>query len=359
MPSIFVSYRRTDAPAHAGRIYDRLVERFGKENVYRDLDSTAPGADFAEVIDHTIAKCDALVAVIGRNSSLATRHWSRRRQMDDSRDWVRREIAAALERNIRVIPILVEGAQMPSADELPRDIQMLTRRHAVELSETAWTAQINQLIDSLAAPPSPIESTGRALAPLSEAPHRPPRRRAASRRLRTAATALIACVLAVGIAIALVGGGDNDKSRGALKERAGPVATEQDASGLLSAREYRLRMIGICTEHLRDAQRIKHAEPNRPVFGVTLQLETRTTDKLKSLRPPPGLEPDHRRVLALWGRRLSLLGYYWDRYQRERHNPAFIREFQHGLKRVDSLSLEIQQRFVALGVTPECDIFNY
>ena len=51
MSSIFLSYRRQDAPGHAGRIYDRLVERFGKDNVYMDLDSTAPGADFGEVID--------------------------------------------------------------------------------------------------------------------------------------------------------------------------------------------------------------------------------------------------------------------------------------------------------------------
>src|SRR5215213_2824163 len=79
MSSIFVSYRRSDAPAHAGRIYDRLVDRFGKDNVYKDLDSTAPGADFAEVIEETIATCDAVLAVVGRDWVSATRRWRRRR----------------------------------------------------------------------------------------------------------------------------------------------------------------------------------------------------------------------------------------------------------------------------------------
>src|SRR5215217_8584700 len=95
MSSIFVSYRRSDAPAHAGRIYDRLVDRFGRDNVYKDLDSTTPGADFAEVIDEAIASCDALVAVIGRDWVSAMRRWRRRRWLNDPQDWVRREIAAA------------------------------------------------------------------------------------------------------------------------------------------------------------------------------------------------------------------------------------------------------------------------
>src|SRR5829696_5974109 len=151
MSSIFVSYRRTDAPAHAGRIYDRLVDRFGKDNVYKDLDSTAPGADFAEVIKETIATCDAVLAVIGRDWVSATRRW-RRRRLNDSKDWVEREIAVALERNIGVVPVLVDGARMPSPDELPKDVKVLAQRHAVELSETAWTPQLTQLIDSLATP---------------------------------------------------------------------------------------------------------------------------------------------------------------------------------------------------------------
>jgi hypothetical protein len=92
MPSIFVSYRRTDAPGHAGRLYDRLVDRFGHASVFKDLDSMEPGADFVEVIEETVARCDALLAVIGRDW-LATRESSERR-LDDPEDWVRLEIAS-------------------------------------------------------------------------------------------------------------------------------------------------------------------------------------------------------------------------------------------------------------------------
>jgi class 3 adenylate cyclase len=149
MSSIFVSYRRNDAPAHAGRIYDRLADRLGKDNVYMDLDSTVPGADFGDVIEQTIARCDALIAVIGRDWVSALRPSRRARRADASEDWVRREIAAAIARNIRVIPVLVQGAKMPSSAELPDDIKGLARRHAIELSETAWSAQLGLLMDAL------------------------------------------------------------------------------------------------------------------------------------------------------------------------------------------------------------------
>jgi DNA-binding beta-propeller fold protein YncE len=147
MPSIFVSYRRTDAPAHAGRLYDRLVERFGDAGVFKDLDTMEPGADFAEVIEDAVAQCDALVAVIGRDWHGTDQ--AGRRRLDDPQDWVRLEIGNALQRKIRVVPVLVAGAKMPSPEDLPEDLQGLARRHAVELSETAWTAQVGQLMDGL------------------------------------------------------------------------------------------------------------------------------------------------------------------------------------------------------------------
>jgi class 3 adenylate cyclase/tetratricopeptide (TPR) repeat protein len=161
MSSIFVSYRRSDAPAHAGRIYDRLAERLGKDNVYMDLDSTAPGVDFGAVIEQTIAQCDALIAVIGRDWLSALRPSRRARRADGSEDWVRREIAAALARNIRVIPVLVQGAKMPLRTELPDDMKGLARRHAIELSETAWSAQLALLMDALPVATAATVSTGR------------------------------------------------------------------------------------------------------------------------------------------------------------------------------------------------------
>jgi TIR domain-containing protein len=147
MSSIFVSYRRTDAPGHAGRIYDRLVERFGAENVFRDLDSIEPGADFPKMIEDTVARCAALLAVLGPNWLTADKEGVQR--LSSPHDWVRLEIASALQRDIRVVPILVQGASMPDVADLPGDLKPLARRNAVELTETAWGLQLSRLIESL------------------------------------------------------------------------------------------------------------------------------------------------------------------------------------------------------------------
>jgi TIR domain-containing protein len=91
MSSIFVSYRRTDSPAHAGRIYDRLVDHFGEDRVFKDLDSLEPGAVFVGVLESTIDRCDACLAVIGQAWLPPER--TRRRWAQDRPDWVRFEIA--------------------------------------------------------------------------------------------------------------------------------------------------------------------------------------------------------------------------------------------------------------------------
>jgi hypothetical protein len=161
LPSIFVSYRRTDAPGHAGRLYDRFVDRFGEANVFKDLDSMEPGADFVEVIEETVARCDALIAVIGQSWLGAERDGARR--LDDPQDWVRLEIGNALTRSIRVVPVLVHGATMPREADLPKDLQGLARRHAVELSESAWTAQVDGLIERLQTPRQSGASSGDAM----------------------------------------------------------------------------------------------------------------------------------------------------------------------------------------------------
>jgi hypothetical protein len=353
LPRIFVCYRRTDAPAHAGRIYDRLAERFGAANVYRDLDSTTPGADFAEVINETIAKCDALVAVIGRHWRSVTRQWRGRRRQDDSQDWVLREIASALERNVRVIPVLVEGATMPHPDELPEDVQMFARRHAVELSETVWTLQLDRLMDSLAAAPAPIAPQDEPLTVLPAPAHRP-RGRRVSRRLRAAGAVMIVCGLSIGgFIIVWINGGGTKVELSATKAKTQPVVADS-----LSVSEYRLRATAICDEYRSEDKRIGAAEGDRVVLGSHFQLETRITEKLTALRPPRPLAAGHRRVLALWGRRLSVLGYFYDHSRQEWSDPAFRREFARQVKRVNELAVQIDQAFVALDLTPECSLLS-
>jgi hypothetical protein len=145
--AVFVSYRRTDAPGHAGRLYDRLADRYGEQNVFKDLDSLEPGADFAEVIQTTISRCDVLIAVIGPQWLDAEEGGVRR--LDDPLDWVRLEIANALDRRIRVIPVLVNGASMPSEADLPDALRPLARRYAIELNEIVWRSQVAQLVGTV------------------------------------------------------------------------------------------------------------------------------------------------------------------------------------------------------------------
>jgi TIR domain-containing protein len=140
MASVFISYRRSDAPEHAGRIRDAFAARFGAANVFKDLDSVEPGAHYVEALEDAIKRSDAMIVVIGNE-------WSAGDRMRDARDWVRIEIARAFEREIRVIPVLVEGAVMPSPADLPRDVTTLGLRQAVALAESTWDAQLTALVD--------------------------------------------------------------------------------------------------------------------------------------------------------------------------------------------------------------------
>jgi outer membrane protein assembly factor BamB len=143
---IFVSYRREDAGHVAGRLADRLTERFGASNVFIDVDSIEPGIDFAEAIQVAIARCDVLLALIGREWATMVDEGGHRR-LDDPDDYVVLELRAALEREIRVIPVLIDGAEVPSQNSLPSPLRPLVRRNAVRLdyetfrSDAAWLVQ--------------------------------------------------------------------------------------------------------------------------------------------------------------------------------------------------------------------------
>lgn len=117
MNQIFISYRRSDSAFAAGRLYDRLKQSFGSENVFMDIDSIDLGIDFAEHIERAVGTCDVLVAIIGRSWLQAAERG--RRLLDNPDDFVRIEIEAALKRNIFVIPVLVDRAEMPAERELP------------------------------------------------------------------------------------------------------------------------------------------------------------------------------------------------------------------------------------------------
>jgi TIR domain len=145
---IFMSYRRDDTDYPAAWLFAELVEHFDREQVFKDVDSIELGDDFAEVITSAVASCDVLLALIGRRWLTVTGRGGRRR-LDNPDDFVRVEIEAALTRNVRVIPILVEAAQMPRADELPASLAKLPRRQALELSSCRFGLDAQRLLRTL------------------------------------------------------------------------------------------------------------------------------------------------------------------------------------------------------------------
>ncbi len=145
---IFISYRREETAYPAGWLFDRLADRFGGGQVFKDVDSIQLGDDFVEVITTAVASCDVLLALIGDEWLTITDEHGRRR-LDDPDDFVRLEIEAALLRKVRVIPILVGGASMPRADELPDSLSKLVRRQALELSPSRFEFDTSRLLKVL------------------------------------------------------------------------------------------------------------------------------------------------------------------------------------------------------------------
>lgn len=156
---IFVSYRRDDAAHVTGRIADALAARVGRENVFVDVDSVAPGEDFVRKIETTIRGSDIFLAVIGANWLNASTAQGQRR-IDLPGDFIRLEVSIALAAGVRVIPVLVDGASMPRAENLPEDIQQLVRHNAVFINHTTFARDIRELIDQLKLPGSASGRTG-------------------------------------------------------------------------------------------------------------------------------------------------------------------------------------------------------
>jgi hypothetical protein len=145
---IFISYRRGDTSPHAGRLADRLVGEFGEERVFMDVDTIEPGADFVEYIEEAVGGCEVLIAVIG-DDWLDSRDEHGNRRLEDPEDFVRLEVSAGLERDIRVVPVLVERATMPRAHELPEPLRRLARRNALEISDLRWRHDVSRLVATI------------------------------------------------------------------------------------------------------------------------------------------------------------------------------------------------------------------
>jgi len=143
---IFISYRRIDTSYAAGRIYDRLVAKFGEDAIFMDVDTIEGGTDFVKVLEDAVRSCDVLIALIGRQW-LGIKDKDGKRRLDNPEDFVRIEIAAALERNIRVIPVLVDGVEMLQAYELPENLKAIARRNALQVNHHSFNPDVYRLIE--------------------------------------------------------------------------------------------------------------------------------------------------------------------------------------------------------------------
>jgi WD40 repeat protein len=205
---IVLNYRRDDAAGHAGHLYEDLVERFGDGNVFMDIDAMEPGVDFPKVIEGAVGSCDAFVAMIGQRWLSATDAKGRPR-LENPKDFVRLEIEAALWREVRLIPVLVQDAEMPSPDDLPESLAPLAHKHAHEIRDSSRRYDVDRLIEALErvaaekhgqiAPPPPPPPPWWKQLPLSP------------KALIAVAAALVVALAVVGAVLLLVDGEDADR----------------------------------------------------------------------------------------------------------------------------------------------------
>ena len=145
---VFISYRREDSAGHAGRVHDRLVREFGSGLLFMDVDGIPLGVNFVKVLQEEVAKCSVLLAVMG-HEWLNVRDEDGRRRLDNPDDFVRVEIAAALQRDIPVIPIMLEGTKVPKANQLPNDLQGLALRNGLGVRHSSFHTDMDILIRGL------------------------------------------------------------------------------------------------------------------------------------------------------------------------------------------------------------------
>ena len=143
--SIFINYRRGEDQAAAGRLYDQLEASFTRERIFIDVDNIAPGLDFTEELAIRVEQCDVFLAVVGKRwADVVDVDGSRR--LDNPNDWVRVEIESAQRLGKHIIPVLVDGAEMPRPEKLPEALQPFARRNAARLTHERFRADVQALV---------------------------------------------------------------------------------------------------------------------------------------------------------------------------------------------------------------------
>jgi hypothetical protein len=147
---LFISYRREDSSGHVLALLPALRKHFGADRIFKDTDNIPPGADFLKFIKRELESCSVLLAIIGRDWLTVQDPRLGHRRLDNPEDFLRVEVASALKNErVRVIPVLVERASMPAAEDLPPDLAELRYRNAIELSDARWESDVQLLIEAV------------------------------------------------------------------------------------------------------------------------------------------------------------------------------------------------------------------
>jgi hypothetical protein len=147
---VFLCYRRDDSAAFTGRVQDRVEQEFGRDLLFMDVDAIPLGVNFVTALHEAVAECEVLLAVIGPNW-VEARDDTGARRLDDPNDFVRIEIGAALQRSIPVIPILLDGAKVPKANQLPEELKELPMRNWLEVDHASFHSDLDKLVRGLKA----------------------------------------------------------------------------------------------------------------------------------------------------------------------------------------------------------------
>jgi hypothetical protein len=166
MTRLFISYRREDSAGHAGRLFDRLIDCYGGDRVFMDHHDLIPGHDFSAAIHSHLEQADAVLAIIGPRWA-ETRDGNGALRLEQPEDFVRRELLSALQLSKRLVPVLVGGAALPAAEQVPHELAALLRLQACELRDARFDADLEALLASLPTPTPParsVDMTGRWVA---------------------------------------------------------------------------------------------------------------------------------------------------------------------------------------------------
>jgi TIR domain len=294
MARIFISYRRDDASAEAGRLAADLLGRAGRGNVFIDVDSIGPAEDFEDRIDRALHASHVAFVLIGRQWLDAALPDGRRR-LDQPNDYVRREITQALARpDVTVVPVLVDGADMPSVEQLPDDIAPLSKINAAELSHKRWRDDVRALWD------------------VARRHDSFPRRLAYMTRVRALPLTVAAMVIAGAVAVAVLPGGGEPRSQGSTASSAEPRVPYFD--GVASHLDRSKDFLGFLQAH--------DGDPVRLQVGFQIGLDDYSVDGFGS---PGSKASEQPRIMLLTECTPPL-----SREEKERVDLGFASEFWPG-----------------------------